>query len=253
MHFEVSCKENVGFEELKRKLIRMLPRDTEKLSLNDLIKPSDFIMIVLPTEFDDSEKDLIQVQIEQISSSLNKDTRIITCNDTEFPLRLSELDRLPDLVITDSPLVEKLIRFIPESVSITTFSLIVNLLKKKLPELVKGLKTFSRLDQVKKILITEGCSEHPQNDSKTRIRNWLLCNSVNEENIFFTRNADLPADLSEFSVIIHCDGCRLSEYEYHVRLNQARLLDVPVVSFGTMVAYIDSNFKRTLMPLGVKP
>jgi small GTP-binding protein len=68
-HFEVSCKEMAGFEELKRKIIRMLPREDESFSLTDLIAPSDVVLMVLPSQMSVEYRKFLLTNIETIKSA----------------------------------------------------------------------------------------------------------------------------------------------------------------------------------------
>ena len=50
-HFEVSCKENVGLDILKAKVIHLLPNETESLLIRDLVRPGDVVVLVVPIDF----------------------------------------------------------------------------------------------------------------------------------------------------------------------------------------------------------
>ena len=50
IHFEVSCKEKAGIEELKRKIIRQLPNDNQLKILDGIISPADIILFVVPVD-----------------------------------------------------------------------------------------------------------------------------------------------------------------------------------------------------------
>lgn len=63
-HFEVSCKEKIGFETLKVELICSLPQEPERQLIGDLIKKGDVVVLVVPIDpsaLKGSSLDLIMV------------------------------------------------------------------------------------------------------------------------------------------------------------------------------------------------
>lgn len=249
-HFEVSCKEVAGFEELKRKIIRMLPREDESFSLTDLIAPSDVVLMVLPSQMSVEYKKFLLTNIETIKSELDKNTKVILCEDVELRERLNELKAFPDIIITESYLVNTVAGLVSDKVKITTFGILINRLKTKLPVFINGLKSISRLLQGDKILVAEGCNDHPPDDCRYKIKEWLCSNSIKEKNLDFISNEDLPERISDFKLIIHCDGCKLKNSEVQTRINETILMDVPVVTYGVVAAYIHGAITRAINPFG---
>lgn len=251
-HFEVSCREVAGFEELKRKIIRMLPREKEVFSLTDLIAPSDVVLMVLPSQMSVEYKKFLLTNIETIKSELDKNTKVILCDDREIRERLNELKAFPDIIITESYLVNAVDAVTNEKTRITTFSILINRIKTELPLLIKGLKTISRLRQGDKILFAEGCNDHPSNNCRLKIKEWLCSNSINERNLDFITNEDLPENISDFKLIVHCDGCKLNNSEIQTRINETILMDIPVVTYGVVAAYMHGAILRVIHPFGIK-
>jgi len=250
-HFEVSCKEDVGFEELIRKIIRMLPREDEFFSLNDIIAPTDKVLTVLPSGLPDEEHSLLLSYLDIIKNNLDENTIVTICKDTEFSEISAKLNT-PDIIITESHLVNKVSALVPEKVKVTTFSLLINRMKSDLPVFVKGLQTVSKLKTGDKILIAEGCSQHPYNNCKFKIKEWLYSNSKKELNLDFIFGGDLPENLSEYKLLVHCDGCKLNHTEMQTRINEAKLMDVPIVTFGIVASYMKGAIPRAVASLGIK-
>jgi [FeFe] hydrogenase H-cluster maturation GTPase HydF len=251
-HFEVSCKEEVGFEELKRKIIRMLPREDEFFSLKDIIAPADKVLMVLPSGLPDEEHSLLLSYLDIIKNNLDENTIITICKDTEFSETLAKLNNTQDIIITESHLVNKVSALVPEKVKFTTFSLLINRMKSDIPVFVKGLQTVSKLKAGDKILFAEGCSQHPYNNCKFKIKEWLYSNSKKELNFDFIFDEDLPENLSEYKLLVHCDGCKLNHTEMQTRINEAKLMDVPIVTYGIVASYMKGAIPREVAPLGIK-
>jgi [FeFe] hydrogenase H-cluster maturation GTPase HydF len=251
-HFEVSCKEEVGFEELKRKIIRMLPRQEEAFSHKDLIGPTDKVVMVLPSQIDIEQRKFLLSQIEILKSKLDVNTSIINCDEKELREKLKAIKVLPDIIITESYLVNTVAGLVPDKVKITTFGILINRLKTKLPVFINGLKSISRLLQGDKILFAEGCNDHPSNNCRLKIKEWLYSNSKKELNLDFIFDEDLPENLSEYKLLVHCDGCKLNHTEMQTRINEAKLMDVPIVTYGIVASYMKGAIPIAVAPLGIK-
>jgi hypothetical protein len=118
--------------------------------------------------------------------------------------------------------------------------------------LLKGLKSLNDLQQGDKILFAEGCRQHPQNNCKFKIKEWLYSNVKKELNPDFIIDEDLPENLSEYKLLVHCDGCKLNHTEMQTRINEAKLMEVPVVNYGIISSYIHEAIPKVVVPFGIK-
>lgn len=251
-HFEVSCKENVGFEELKRKIIRMLPREDESFYLTNLIAPSDIVMMVIPSKLSEENSKFLLTNVEIIKARLDKNTKVILCNDQVLHQKLKELESPPDIIITESYLFNNVEIFVSEKVKITTFALILNRLKSEISVFLKGLKSMGGLEHGDKILFADGCANHPKNNCKVEIKEWLSSDSKKELDFNYLGNEDLPDNLSKYKLLLHCDGCKLNRDDIRTRINESILMDVPVVTYGVVSAYMNDALPRALKPFNIK-
>ena len=135
---------------------------------------------------------------------------------------------------------------------ITTYALLINKLRTELSVLINGLKTISKIKKGDKILFAEGCGEHPQNNCKFKIKEWLYSRYQKDLDFKFIKDEDLPEKLTDYKLLVHCDGCKLLKNEIQSRINQAVLMDVPIVSYGIVTAYMNDALTRSLKPLGIK-
>jgi [FeFe] hydrogenase H-cluster maturation GTPase HydF len=251
-HFEVSCKENVGVEDLKRRIIRMLPSEDEVFRLKNIISPSDKVLMVLPEKTDVCDSDLLLSYIDMIKKELDIKTDVQICTFDSFDKQIKEIKQNPDLIITESYLVNKIAKLIPAKTRITTFALLIARIKTDLTVLLKGLKSLNDLQQGDKILFAEGCRQHPQNNCKFKIKEWLYSNVKKELNPDFIIDEDLPENLSEYKLLVHCDGCKLNHTEMQTRINEAKLMEVPVVNYGIISSYIHEAIPKVVVPFGIK-
>jgi [FeFe] hydrogenase H-cluster maturation GTPase HydF len=250
LHFEISCKEKVGIDELRKKVIRMLPREIAPPLIADLVLPGSLIIMVVPVDPGAPKGRLILPQVQAIREALDEDSIAIVVKDKELRQALSYLNTLPDLVVTDSQAIMSVASDVPENVKLTTFSILMARHKGDLPLFVRGLKNVDSLADGDKILIAEACSHHAQKDDigRVKIPKWMKLHT--KKNLVFehVNGYDFPENLTDFKLIVHCGGCMLTRKMMHVRLNQAKLLDIPIVNYGVLISYMHGAIPRALLP-----
>lgn len=249
-HFEVSCKEKAGLDELKRRMIRMLPLDSEKPLVNDIISARDVIVMAVPDDRTLPKNKLLFSQVHIIRESLDEHAVVVVCREKELLKTINNLKTYPDLVIVDSTFFKKVIQDIPDKIKFTTFSIIFSRHKGDLPVFVKGLKKIKELKNGDKILFAEVCTHHliDNNQDTIRIPKWIEDYTKKEIKIDVVQGYNLPDNLSEYKLIIHCGGCLLTHRSMQTRINQARLMDVSVVNYGVINSFIDGAIPRGLLP-----
>ncbi len=249
-HFEVSCKEKVGIDELKRKLIRMLPAEVEPPLISDIVSQGDVVIMVVPIDLGAPKGRLILPQVQTIREALDEDTIVIVCKDKELRATLNNLKNYPDLVITDSQAIMRVAADVPEKIKLTTFSILMARHKGDLPTFVKGLRRVEELENGDKVLIAEACTHHTQADDigTVKIPRWLRNHTRKDLQIDIAHGADYPENLSDYKLIVHCGGCMLTRRAMLTRINEAKLMDVPIVNYGVLISYLHGAIPRALIP-----
>ena len=251
-HFEVSCKEKAGIEELKRRMIRLLPEDDEPPLVKDIVKQGDVVVMVIPTDYTLPNRKLILSQVHMIREALDENAVITVCREKELVSTLNNLKAYPDLVIVDSNSVTRIAEDIPAKIRLTTYSLIIARHRGDLPLFIKGLKKIDGLKNGDKVLIAEVCSHHTQEDDigTVKIPKWLRSYTKKELHIDIIHGNDLPDNLSEYKLVVHCGGCLLTHRAMQTRINEAKLMDVPVVTYGVITSFMHGAIPRALVPFG---
>jgi len=249
-HFEVSCKENVGIDSLKRSLIQLLPTDVENSLIGDLVGKSDVVVMVVPIDLGAPKGRIIKPQVQAIREALDENTICMVVKEKELSYALNSLKNPPDLVITDSQAIMHVSKDVPESVKLTTFSILMARQKGDLTELVNGLKKVDDLENGDKILIAEACTHHAQADDigTVKIPRWLKLHTKKELIIDIKHGLDFPENLSEYKLIVHCGACMLTRKKMSVRIKQAKLMNVPIVNYGILISYMHGAIPRVLEP-----
>lgn len=249
-HFEISCKENAGIYELKTKLTRLLPAEVSPPMLSNILNQGDIVVLVIPTEIDAPVGRLLFPHMQTIRESLDEDTIVVVAKERDLRAVLNSLRYEPQLIVTDSQSVTKIAADVPENIKLTTFSILMARHKGELPIFVKGIKRIEELKDGDKVLIAEGCSNHPNKNEigKINIPKWLKQHTGKDLQITVDCGEDFPEDISDYKLIIHCGGCQLTRHIMQTRIKQAMLLDIPIVNFGVIISYLQGAFPRVILP-----
>ena len=220
----------------------------EKVLVRDLIEAGDIVVLVTPIDEAAPKGRLILPQQLVIRDILDAHGVVVTCQDNELALTLEALVKKPKMVITDSQVFEKVSENVPKDVPLTSFSILMARYKGDLRELVRGAATLSKLRSNDKVLISEGCTHHRQcNDIGTvKMPNWIKEFTGVEPQFAFSSGGEFPADLTPYSVIVHCGGCTLNETEMKNRIRRAVEANVPIVNYGIAIAHMHGILKRSV-------
>lgn len=249
-HFEISCKENVGIDELKLKLIRILPVENEPQLISDIVGQGDVVVLVVPIDLGAPKGRLILPQVQTIREALDEDTIVVVTKDKELRSALLSLKHSPDLVVTDSQAIMRVAADVPINVKLTTFSILMARHKGDLPVFVQGLKRVEELQNGDRVLIAESCTHHAQEDDigRVKIPRWLRLYTKKELVIDVKSGEDFPEILSDYKLIVHCGGCMLTRKAMLTRIKEAKLLNIPIVNYGVLISYMHGAIPRVIMP-----
>lgn len=249
-HFELSCKENAGIENFKKKLVHLLPGEKKTPLIKDLVSEGDVVVLVVPDNFDELQGSVFKSQIQKIQEELGKEIIGVVVKETELASSLKKLKNTPDLVIADSKTIGQVAEEVPESVKLTTYSIVMTRQQGSLSEFVKGIKKIEELENGDKVLISEGCDNHLQEYEigKIKIQEWLKLYSKKKLQIDFSNGCGFPDNLSDYNLIVHCDGCSISNKVIHTKIKQAKLMDIPIINYGVLTSFLNHTFPRTILP-----
>lgn len=247
----VSAKTGQGMEELKKELIRQAPDDWEGAPIiGDLLTGGDLAILVVPIDTAAPKGRLILPQVQTIRDILDHDAFCIVVKERELRSALDNLRHPPKIVVTDSQEFERVAADTPEDVPLTSFSILMARHKGDLVTLAAGAKAIDSLKAGDRILIAEGCTHHRQADDigKAKIPRWLRQMVGGELEFEWVSGGHFPADLTPYSLIIHCGACMLNRREMLYRLAVAREQGVPIVNYGVLIAHIHGILSRALGP-----
>lgn len=247
----VSAADGMNIQELKEKIATLKPEDTHKYPLiQDLIEPLDLVILVVPIDKAAPKGRLILPQQQTIRSLLDAGCIPVVTRETELARTLSLLREPPALVVTDSQAFGMVSRNVPDSVRLTSFSILFARYKGDLRTAVLGAAALRRLKDGDAVLISEGCTHHRQcGDIGTeKLPRWVRQYTGRDIRFVFTSGGEFPENLSPYALIIHCGACMLGEREMLSRLRRAAEQCIPVTNYGIAIAQIHGILDRALRP-----
>ncbi|BCZ45413.1 [FeFe] hydrogenase H-cluster maturation GTPase HydF [Clostridium gelidum] len=247
----VSALNKSGIEELKQKIIALIPDDEDKFKLvGDLISPGDIVVLVTPIDKAAPKGRLILPQQQTIRDIIESDAIAIVTKEHELRETLENLKKKPKLVITDSQVFLKASADTPKDIMLTSFSILQARYKGNLNELVKGAKVVESLEDGDSVLISEGCTHHRQCDDigAVKIPRWVRQMTGKQINFEYSSGASFTDDISKYKLIIHCGGCMLNRAAMLSRIDNAVKHEIPIVNYGVLIGYVQGILERALEP-----
>lgn len=245
----VSTVTGENIYELKELIAKQIPAGrTDKRIVGDLIRPNDFVVLVVPIDSSAPKGRLILPQQQTIRDVLEAGASAVVVKDTELRDTLSQLGKTPSLVITDSQAFERVSAEVPLEIPLTSFSILFARYKGNLKTVVRGARALDELNDGDTILISEGCTHHRQCEDigTVKLPGWIRKHTGKALHFEFTSGTEFPADLSRYRLIVHCGGCTLNEREMKYRLKCAAEQEIPMTNYGTAIAHMHGILKRSI-------
>ncbi|WP_129409549.1 [FeFe] hydrogenase H-cluster maturation GTPase HydF [Marinitoga lauensis] len=247
---EISAKEKKNIEKLKEKMVKILPKEEEIPLIADLIEPGQLIMLVVPIDLGAPKGRLIMPQVTAIREILDREAVAIVTKERELRHTIEKLNQKPDLVVTDSQSVMKVVSDIDFDIPLTTFSILEARHKGDLQVLVDGIKAIENLRENDKVIIMEGCSHRPLTEDIGRIKipRWLTNHLGIKLNIDFFAGTEFPdyEIVKDAKLIIHCGGCTLTRKSMLRRIHISKMYNIPIVNYGVIISYLHGVLDRAL-------
>ncbi len=247
----VSALTRHGIDELKMAMIRDAPKDwMTPTILGDLISPGDTVVLVTPIDLAAPKGRLILPQVQTIRDILDNDAMAYVVKERELKGALAALKDKPRLVVTDSQAFLKVSADTPRDVPLTSFSILFARHKGNLATLVEGAKAIEDLVPGDKVLVAEACTHHRVEDDigTVKIPRWLNQLVGGPLDYKWVSGLELPKDIADYKLIIHCGACMINRKEMLHRLMTAKHAGVPIVNYGVLIAYVMGILQRTLEP-----
>lgn len=257
---EVSCLRKKGINELKELIGKLWEDGQDKKEkgriVGDLINSGDTVILVMPIDESAPKGRIILPQQQTLRDILDAGGNALCIRDTElkelFENNSSWRDTnsnkgfRPILVITDSQAFKEVAEIVPETIGLTSFSILMARYKGELDWQMGGAKAIDNLENGDRILVAEGCTHHRQCDDIGTVKLPRLIRKYTGKDIEIDSSSGhgYPKDLSEYKMIFHCGSCMLSENEVRTRVGLAKNQDIPITNYGIAIAYMNGILER---------
>lgn len=238
-----------NIHELKERIARIVPQNImEYPVIADKVKSGDCVVMVVPIDKAAPKGRIILPQQNTLRELLDSGCTAVVCRDSELEHTLDTMSEPPRFVITDSQVFGRVSKIVPENICLTSFSILFARHKGNIFELVKGVKKLDTLRDNDVVLISEGCTHHRQcgDIGTVKLPAWIRKYTGKNIRFEFTSGTEFPAELSKYSMIIHCGGCMLNEREMKYRIKCAADASIPITNYGMTIAYVNGILKKSL-------
>lgn len=246
---QTSAANKQGIEKLRDTIIQMVLSQTEpdRPLMGDLAHAGDIVILVTPIDTGAPKGRLILPQVQAIRELLDAGAKCFVIKEDRIEETLQELKTPPALVVTDSQVVLRVVKEVPEPIPVTTFSIQMAYAKSDLKEMAVGAAAIANLKPGDRVLISETCSHHPLKDDigRVKIPNWLR-QKFGDIQIDIAVGKDFPTDLSPYKVIIQCGGCIVTRRHMLARLRAAKAQGVPMTNYGVAISLLQGVLDRAL-------
>lgn len=245
----VSAKTGEGLQQLKEMLARIIPRQSNKIRIVDsFIKKGDIVILVTPIDEAAPKGRIILPQQQVLRNLLDIGSLAVVVQPQQLESAIGNLAEKPRCIITDSQVFDEVSKIVPEGILLTSFSILLAAYKGILEEAVSAVSHIGQLNDGDKILIAEGCTHHRQcNDIGTvKIPAWIKKHTGKNIDFAFASGHGFDEDLSEYSMVIHCGGCMITERDVLNRMERAKMQNIPFTNYGILIAYINGILKRSI-------
>lgn len=245
----VSAKDMTNIEELKELIGRSArPEGEGRRIIGDRISKEDVVVLVTPIDSSAPKGRLILPQVQTIRDVLDSEAICVQTRPEQLSAALRALARPAKMVVTDSQAFSIVKDMVPDSMLLTSFSILFARYKGLLETAVRGVGQLDSLSDGDRILIAEGCSHHRQCEDigTVKLPKWIEAHTGRKLEFEFASGTGFPSELSGYAMVVHCGGCMLNAREMLYRQSRAEAQRVPITNYGILISYMNGILKRSL-------
>ncbi|MFN7958431.1 MAG: [FeFe] hydrogenase H-cluster maturation GTPase HydF [Holophagaceae bacterium] len=248
----VSALQGHGLDGLREALLRAAPEghfDSRHL-LADLVPPGEVAVLVMPIDSSAPKGRLILPQVMAVRDVLDGSGLALVVQAQDLSRALFALKRLPALVVTDSQAFQSVAQDVPDSVPMTSFSILMSRFQGDLAAQVRGTFAIEDLREGDRVLVAEGCTHHPTGEDIGRVKlpRWLDQKVGAPLRFDTVQGREFPEDLSPYRLVVHCGNCMGNRREMLSRIHRCGAAGVPITNYGLAIAHSLGILERALHP-----
>lgn len=251
VHF--SCALAADASLLHQEINKMMPRNALHFNslLGGIIKQDDVVLLVTPIDSEAPVGRMILPQVQVIRDVLDNHAIVITLRETELENYLKIMQPKPVLIVTDSQAFEFVNSIVPADIPLTGFSVVLAKQKGDFEAYLKGTPALGNLKDGDRVLLLESCTHHVSCDDigQVKIPKWL--DKFSDKNLEYEMVSGLEGlkrPITDYSLVIQCGGCVITQKQVKNRLLPAIEAGIPVTNYGLAIAYMHGIFDRATAP-----
>lgn len=243
----VSIRDNIGIDKVKEALVKKLQEEEEDGPiLGDLVPYNGTVVLVVPIDSEAPKGRIILPQVQCIRDCLDHGIKSYVVRDTELSSALEDLKHV-DLVVTDSQAFKEVSKIVPDSIPLTSFSILFARHKGELKSFVEGANAIRNLKEGSKVLISESCTHNVSHEDIGRVKIPKLLNKFVGGSLDFEYRVghDFPEDIKKYDLIIHCGACMINRKTVVNRINYCKEQEIPITNYGITLAFLNGILDRS--------
>lgn len=244
----VSVNDDSSIDNLKKILIERLGRlaAEEQTMIGNLLPAGSTAVLVIPIDSEAPKGRIILPQVQFLRDCLDHGIKAVCVRDTELEEVLNELPKV-DLVVTDSQAFKYVASVVPESIKLTSFSMMMASMKGDIKALISGADAINNLKDGSRILMAESCTHNVSHEDIGRIKIPKLLRQFTGRELEFDYyvHQDFPKNLKDYDLVIHCGGCMINSRSMINRIRFCNEEGIPITNYGVVLAYVNGIAERS--------
>ena len=219
--------------------------------VSDLVPAGATVVLVTPIDPEAPVGRLILPQVQTLRDLLDGHCLALVVQDTELAAALAALRAPPALVVTDSQAFARVSALVPPEIPLTSFSVLMARFQGDFAAFLDGARTLAALRPGDTVAIAEACTHRPDDEDigTVKIPRLLQKKAGGELHFRFLRGHDLPDDLTDVHLVIHCGACVWNRRAMLQRISECRSRGLPITNYGMTIAWCLGILERAVEPL----
>lgn len=251
-----SALKSPDVKEILSALARLRPAAEEDVLLDDKISRGDMVVLVCPIDSAAPKDRLILPQVKAIRNILDNNAVSVVLQTDELAGFLKSNPKVK-LVVTDSQAFKEVSGIVPQSIPLTSFSMLFARLKGNLDLYLEGAEHLNGLKDGDKVLILESCNHSAltcEDIGRVKLPKLISAKSGKKLEFKIIPGLEpLPENLKEYALAVQCGGCMVTKKQLARRVAALLKAGVPVSNYGVMIALCNGILPRVSEPFKKKP
>ena len=252
-HFSATENSASHIEKLYKLIEESGSEITRELTpVEGLVRPGSTVILVTPIDSAAPKGRLILPQVETLRDLLDRDCNAVVVKENGLQSALENLKNPPDLVITDSQAFSEISKILPPQQPLTSFSILFARKKGDFEYFMQSLSVLENFPDGGKVLIMEACAHHQKEDDIGTVKipklfKKKICKGG--KTVTFEWSREIPANIKDFSLVIHCGACMITQKTMLERTALLKAEGIPVINYGLFLAWANGLLPRAIEPV----